>query len=109
MLAKACLSVHDTAMFFPFRPIALRIVVNAALIWLGLRFAIAFTPWGLNATIPFAAYMILLTTGLTVFDARRRSRYVLIENLGISTIPVSTLAACPPLLFETIWLIVVKQ
>ena len=93
-------------MFFPHFSIARRILVNTMFIWLGLRFAIAFTPWGLNTTIPFAAYMVLLTTGLAVFDARRRGRRVWLGNIGVSGIPIGILAACPPVVFESIWLLV---
>ena len=101
-LAKPWFSVHDTAMVFPYRPLAWRIVGNAAVIWLGLRFGTGFIGWGLNATVPSAAYMIILTTGLTVLDTRRRSRYLLFENMGVRTLPIGVLAACPPILFESI-------
>ena len=93
-------------MFFPHFPISRRILVNTVLIWLGMRFAAASVGWGVRTSVPLAVSIVLLTTGLAVFDARRRSRNLLLENLGVSWMAVGVLAAFPPLLFETIWLLI---
>ena len=92
-------------MFFPHHSIARRILVNATLIWLGLRCAAAVLGWGLTTSWQLAGYIVLLTTGLAVFDVRRRSRHLLLENLGVSWMPVGVLAAIPPVVVESVWLL----
>ena len=79
-------------------------LVNAVLIWLGVRFAAMMVGWGMRTSVPLAVSIVLLTAGLAVFDVRRRSRHLLLENLGVSGIPVGVLAAFPPVIFESLWL-----
>ncbi len=95
-------------MFFPHHTIARRIPVNATFIWLGLRFAAAMVGWGISASPLLAGWIVLLTAALAVFDARRRSRLVLLENLGVSWRPVLVLAILPPGIFETCWLLAAR-
>ena len=95
-----------STMFFPHHTIARRILVNATLIWLGLRFVALVVGWGFSTSPLLAGWIVLLTTGLAVFDVRRRSRHLLLENLGVSWLPVGVLAAFPPVSFELIWLLV---
>ena len=90
-------------MFFPHHPIARRILVNATIIWIGLRFYALMAGWGLRTSLPLAGWIVILTTGLAVFDVRRRSRFLLLENLGVSWLPVGVLAALPPSVFEACW------
>ena len=92
-------------MVFPYCPIARGILVNATLIWMGMRFAAAAMGWGLRTSLPLGVFIVLLTTGLAVFDVRKRMRYVLIENLGVRGLPVGLLAAFPPVVFESLWLV----
>ena len=92
-------------MFFPHHTIARRILVNATVIWFGLRFAAAAVGWGVSASPVLAGWIVLLTVALAVFDARRRSRILLLGNLGISRRPVLVLAVLPPVIFETCWLL----
>lgn len=92
-------------MFFPHHTIARRILVNATLIWLGLRLAAGVLGWGLSSSLPLAGWIVLLTTGIAVLDMRRRSYFLLISNLGVSWLPVCLLAALPPGVFELIWLL----
>ena len=95
-------------MFFPHHTIARRILVNATLIWLGLRFAAALVGWGVSASPLLAGWVVLLTAAFGVFDARRRSRLLLLENLGISWRPILVLAVLPPVIFETCWLLAAR-
>ena len=92
-------------MFFPHYTIARRILVNATIIWLGMRFTALVLGWGLGTSLPKAGWIVLLTTGLAVFDVRRRSRFLLLENLGVSWRPVAVLAVLPPSVCETCWLL----
>ena len=62
--------------------------------------------WGLRTSMPLAVSIVFLTVGLALFDVRRRSRHLLLENLGVSGLPVGVLAACPAVLFESIWILV---
>lgn len=106
-LADRLPRVHDRSrMLFPHHLIARRILVNAILIWLGWRFLAMAVGWELRTSLTLALFIVFLTTGLAVFDARRRSRRLLIENLGISDISVGILAALPPIVFESVWLLV---
>lgn len=95
-------------MFFPHHTITRRILVNATLIWLGLRFVAAFLGWGFSASPLLSGYIVLLTAALAVFDARRRGRLLLLENLGISWRPILVLAVLPPVIFETCWLLAAR-
>ena len=90
---------------FPYLPISRHIIVNAVLIWLGLRFYAAAAGWGLYTSISLAVVMVVLITGLGVFDARLRTRRLLLENLGISRTQVALLAGLPPVVFESLWLL----
>ena len=92
-------------MFFPHHTIARRILVNATLIWLGLRFVALVLGWGVRTSLPLAGWIVLLTTGLAVFDVRCRSRFLLLENLGVSCRPVVVLSVLPPGVFEALWLL----
>ena len=106
-LAQVLSEVHDRpTMFLPHRSIARRILVNAFLVWLGLRFVAMVVGWELRTSLPLALFIVFLTTGLAVFDARRRSRRLLLENLGISVFPIGIVAALPPIVFESVWLLV---
>jgi hypothetical protein len=89
---------------FPHYAIARNIVVNAVVIWLGLRFGAMVVGWGLATSIPLAVFIVVLTSALTLFNVRRRSRHLLLENLGVSRLPVGVIAAFPPLVFESVWL-----
>ena len=100
-----CGKVHDSPMPFPYRPISRSIILNAVLIWLGLRFVATMVGWGLNTSVPLAIVVVVLSTTLGMSDARRRNRRLLLENLGISRAQVTLLAGSPPALFELFWLL----
>ena len=95
-------------MFFPHYRIARRLLVNATLIWLGLRFGAAVVGWGVSTSPLLAGWVVLLTAAFGVFDARRRSRLLLLENLGISWRPILLLAVLPAVIFETCWLLAAR-
>ena len=99
-------------MFFPHRSISRGILVNATLIWLGwlgLRLLALLAGFGFNTTLLSSLWIMVLTTGLAIFDVRRRSRHLMIENLGVSGVSVGVVAACPPVLLESILLVVSKD
>jgi hypothetical protein len=98
-------NVHDNPMPVPYRPIARHIILSAVVIWLGLRFCAAAAGWGLNTSISLAIVMVVLSTALSVSDARLRNRRLLLENLGISRAQVALLAGIPPVVFESLWLL----
>jgi len=96
-------------MFFPHRSISRVILVNSTLIWLswlGLRLLALLAGFGFNTDLLSSLWIVVLTTGLAVFDVRRRSRHVMLENLGVSGVSVGVVAACPPILLESILLVV---
>ena len=96
-------------MFFPHRSISRVILVNATLIWLGslgLRLLAQLAGFVYNPDLLSSLWIVVLTTGLAVFDVRRRSGHVMIENLGVSGVSVGVVAACPPILLESIWQVV---
>ena len=84
---------------------ARRILLNSLIIWVGLRLATIVVGWGLRTSFLLAIVLVSMTAVLAVFDARRRSRNLLLENLGVSWVPVALWAAFPPIALESCWLL----
>jgi hypothetical protein len=86
-------------MVLPHKAFAHRLLVNSALIWVGVRgflFLVAqlWTGWQL------ACGVVALTTVLAVLDIRRRNEHLWLENLGVARLMVAGIAFAPPVVLE---------
>lgn len=92
---------------FPAWTLSRRIIVNATLIWVGLRFGAAII--GVQETgVLLACGFVAVTSVLAIFDIRRRSRHTLLENLGLSGLAVGMVAVAPAVALETALLLVAR-
>ncbi len=86
---------------FPIWAISRNILINSALIWMGLRLSTSVVGvTGTNALL--ACGYVVATVLLSYFDTRRRTRHLLLENLGISRVAVGSIASIPPVVFEAL-------
>ncbi len=84
-----------------------RILLNTVLIWLGLRFAAAGVSVRESGLIYGSAF-VMVTVLFAVSEGRRRFRYMLIENLGVSGTVVGLVSMVSPMIGETILFLVMK-
>lgn len=77
-----------------------RILVNAGLIWIGIRFGAMLVGVGLSADLPAVGAIVLLSATLVLLDLRRRQENAFLENLGVSRATVVLLALLSPVVGE---------
>ena len=96
-------------MRLPDRIFAQPLLVRGALLWAGVRSAMALIAWlmagmegapTLEVTVKAAAWIVLVVGGLGILELRRRNEHLLLANLGIYQRTLGLLAAAPALLGE---------
>ncbi len=86
-------------MLFPHKAFARRMLVNSALIWVGVR-GFLFLVAQLWSGWQLACGVAALTAILAVLDFRRRNEHLWLENLGVSRLMVVGIAFAPPVVLE---------
>lgn len=93
---------HKRQMLIPYSPFTMRIVAKATTIWLAIRVGMLLAGVGPSVGVAMAGGITLLAAGLTVFDVRRRSEHVFLENLGVSWLVLAAMSTLVPAAFETV-------
>jgi len=93
------MTIRHTA--FPPARIVRRVVVNAVILWLGLRAMLA--ALGLFLPTTRVALLIVIIVGLLLrLDIKRGHEDILLRNLGVSGLGLWTMAVGPVLLLELV-------